>query len=98
MWKPPERQTRLPLWWLKGWHVGAACEYVLAGLLVVVPFGFDKPSSLGLDFDHQMIAVALLVFVTLGAIVTAAYEKSWVGLLVTAGLPLAFGSALFWWE
>lgn len=73
---------------------------VICGLVgVLVPFGFDKPSSWGLDFGHLLLLGALYLVALLAGLGLAARRRRW-GILagelaLTAGLTwLVFSGAL----
>ena len=67
---------------LKLWHVAVAIQYVAGAILMVLPIGFDHPSSLGLDFDDLIVFGLGFAFLTLIAVVCALSEKSIIGLLL----------------
>ena len=50
-----------------------------ACLLVIlfVPFGFDKPSSWGLDFGHLLIVAGAYILSLLCGVVNAGIQKRW---------------------
>jgi len=58
---------------------------VLAATLL--PFGFDHPSRLGLDFGHLLALAALYVAVLLAGLVLAARARRWKLLLGELALP-----------
>ena len=73
----------MPLNWLKGWHIAVTAEYLMVAVLLLVPFGFDHPSSWGLDFTHLIIAIVFLIIASAGALVTCLFERTIVGLSLT---------------
>jgi hypothetical protein len=74
--------------WLKLWHLMVLGQYGFAGLFLIVPFGFDHPSSWGLDFGHAIIALLVLAGLTLAAIGISIYERSLTGFLLAVALPV----------
>lgn len=45
--------------------------------LVIAPFGFDKPSSWGLDFGHLLLVGALYGITFLWGVVLSAIKRHW---------------------
>ena len=80
--------------WLKLWHIAVVAQYIAAGVIALVPFGFDHPSWLGLDFNDFLIAMSFLACISLIAIVTAISEMSITGTLIALAIPVA---AVKWW-
>jgi len=79
--------------WLKLWHIVVVAEYIAAGVIALVPFGFDHPSWLGRDFNDFLIAMFFLTCISLVAIVTAISEMSIAGTVIALAVPVAF----LWW-
>lgn len=75
------------LGWLKAWQITVLGQYGFAGLLLIVPFGFDHPSYWGLDFNHLVLALLVLAGLTLTAIAVAISERSVAGAALAAALP-----------
>ena len=69
---------------LRLWHVTVAVQYFAGAVLLLVPVGFDHPSSWGLDFDHLLLMGLLFAFFTLIAVLCAIAEKSVIGFLIAA--------------
>ena len=77
--------------------VGLQMAVVLAAVLV--PVGFDKPSSLGLDFGHLLLLGVLYVGAWLYGLGLSIVLRRWILLVGQLMLPaalavLAFGGAL----
>ena len=82
---------------LKGSRFLVACLVVQAVALLVawlVPFGFDKPSSWGLDFGHFLLVAALYGTALIAGIVAVAIRKSWKILLLQIAIPLVILSVV----
>jgi hypothetical protein len=81
--------TRARGWMLKGLFG----LQVIAGLVgVLVPFGFDHPSSWGLDFGHLLLLAALYLVALLAGMALAVKLRRY-GILVG---QLALLAALTW--
>ena len=79
---------------LRGWMLqGLFALQVICGLVgVLVPFGFDHPSSWGLDFGHLLLLGALYLVALLAGLALAVHLRRW-GLLLG---QLALLAALTW--
>lgn len=63
---------------------------ILLGCLIFLPFGFDKRSSLGLDFEHLMLMAFFCVLFWLIAFVTALVRQQ-ISLVIFLFLSLIIG-------
>jgi hypothetical protein len=66
-----------------------ALQVTCALVAVLVPFGFDKPSTLGLDFGHLLALAALYLVAFLSGLVLAARLRRWKVLVGELALPAA---------
>jgi|GEM_PF-2572901 len=73
---------------------GIAAHYIWAFIVVqivaiasavLLPFGFDKRSWLGLDFEHLILLAALYVLTCLAGCIIAAALRKWMLLLLQIG-------------
>jgi hypothetical protein len=55
--------------------VAIVCEALTMAALAFLPFGFDHPSELGLDFWHIMLVAAIHVVALLVGIIVAIKAK-----------------------
>ena len=78
---------------LKIWHIAVAVQYLIGGLILLLPIGFDHPSSLGLDFNHLILFGLVFAFFTLAAVFASIADKSIVGFLLAAA-PFYFVSRM----
>jgi hypothetical protein len=69
-----------------------ACQWAVAVFLFVAPFGFDKPSQWGLDFDDFVLCGILLIGLSILAVVLAIIARSG-GAIVASSAPVVFGLA-----
>lgn len=65
-----------------------ALQIVVAMAIVLLPFGFDRPSVLGLDFDDLLAFVALGVGFLLFGVVTALVTHKVSSILDQLGIAL----------
>ena len=75
----------------KGSRFLRACLVVQAVAILVawlVPFGFDKPSSWGLDFGHLLLVVALYGTAFIAGIVAAVMRNRLRIVLLQVAIPL----------
>jgi hypothetical protein len=70
-----------------------ALQWIVGILLFVLPFGFDHPSSLGLDWDDLMFGLKVFCGLTVLALSLAIWSREWIA-IVPAGLPVV-AAALF---
>ena len=77
------------------WQVPFGFQVVLVCVMRFVPFGFDHPSSLGLDFGHFLIVSALFCLSTIVTIGFAIRERSATGILASLAVCTLLGIALF---
>jgi hypothetical protein len=78
-----------------------ALEWLLAGqglfvlVALFVPFGFDHPSSLGLDFGHFLLVLALYLILLVGGLIAAVKRRNWLLLGLQIATPcVIFGLAV----
>jgi hypothetical protein len=71
------------------WTVGAQVALIVAFL--VLPTGFDHPSSLGLDFGHLLIGAVLYVAMLIAGLIAAGARRRW----PIFGLQIAAPAAAF---
>jgi hypothetical protein len=64
------------------------------GNLAFIPFGFDHPSSWGLDFDHLVKLVTVYCVALLAGIIAAAAQRQYLLILVQFTFPVAFIGSL----
>ncbi len=69
---------------LRVWHIAVAIQYLVIGIALLLPVGFDHPSRLGLSFDHGLVIGLACAFFTFMAVVLAVGEKSVVGVLLAS--------------
>jgi drug/metabolite transporter (DMT)-like permease len=65
-------------------------QWVWGILIAVVPFGFDHPSSLGLDFDDAIVAMLVFAVLCVAAVTYAVVNRN------PVGLPLAVIPIVGW--
>lgn len=71
--------------------------YVQAALLLfvaVAPFGFDRPSSWGLDIGHFLLLAAMFCGLALIGLIGAIAQKNWKWLLVQGAVVVAAPAAV----
>ncbi|NOT31627.1 MAG: hypothetical protein HOP15_14365 [Planctomycetes bacterium] len=66
--------------------------FQLAALAVAlfVPFGFDRPSALGLDFGHLLVLAALYGVAAILGVLAAVGQRRWLALVFQLALPVLF--------
>jgi len=79
---------------LKFWHIAVAVQCLVGGVILLLPIGFDQPSSLGLDFDHLILFCLVFAFFLLVAVVSAIADMSIVGFLLAVAAPFYFVSQI----
>ena len=58
--------------------IGAVSAQVVAiAIANLLPFGFDHPSSLGLDYDHLVKVYTVYLLACLVAVVSSVVERRW---------------------
>jgi hypothetical protein len=77
-------RRRFAMWLL------VAAVWGWAIFLSVAPFGFDKPSRWGLDFEDAIASWLLMGILLVAALVTAHMERSSTGLLLLLA-PILLG-------
>ena len=71
------------------WQIAAVAQYGIGTLGLLLPFGFDRPSSLGLDYSHFLVLFGLFCLVSLLGLVATVSQKAWGGLIVVlVGFPV----------
>ena len=68
-----------PSWLLR---IFMAIEVHLILILLFVPFGFDKPSSWGLDFGHFIVVAGAYVLSIGAGLVIAGIQRKWMWILL----------------
>jgi hypothetical protein len=66
-----------------------ALQVLCALVAALVPFGFDHPSSWGLDFGHLLLLAALYAVALLSGLMLAAKLRRWRVLAGELALPIA---------
>lgn len=71
-----------------GLLVALICQAAAIAVAFFVPFGFDKPSSLGLDFGHLLLLLGFYALSLLFGVVIACCDRkfAWAGAQVALGL------------
>ena len=59
-------------------------------MVVFVPFGFDRPSPLGLDFTHMLVLATLYGVAAILGSFTAMQQRRWLALAFQIAMPVAF--------
>jgi hypothetical protein len=65
-----------------------AIQWCLAIFLIIAPFGFDHPSSWGLDFDDLIRLLGILAALSLVAMILAVMNKDWSALAACLIAPI----------
>ena len=65
-------------------------QWLTAAAAILLPFGFDHPSSMGLDFGHYLLTMALLGSFTLASLLIAGIGRDAEGVLYGLMPPLAY--------
>jgi hypothetical protein len=58
-----------------------AIQLIAIGVVLVAPFGFDHPSSRGLQFGLLMLAFAIYSMAVFVGVIWSANERRWVALV-----------------
>jgi hypothetical protein len=66
-----------------------AAQALVLGALVFLPVGFDKPTSLGLDFGHALAGIALYYVLLLAGVAVAVRRAKWGHLALQLAAPCA---------
>ncbi|HEX5052042.1 MAG TPA: hypothetical protein VFZ65_09740 [Planctomycetota bacterium] len=69
-----------------------AMQVLAAAIGAFVPFGFDRPSELGLDFGHLLVLMVVYGTALLLGLLVAAVQRRW----AVALLQLALAAATCW--
>ena len=67
-----------------------AAQWIMAAAAIFLPFGFDHPSSMGLDFGHYLLTMALLGSLTVASLFIAGIGRDAEGVLYGFMPPLAY--------
>ena len=59
-----------------------ALQAVSVTAIIFLPFGFDHPSSLGLDFDHLVIALGVYAAAFLTGLILSVAQRRWIFLAI----------------
>lgn len=62
---------------MTGYWVVCGLQSLIILLLFFGDIGFDKPGKLGLDFDHFLILMFILICLFIAAVVIVAKRKCW---------------------
>jgi hypothetical protein len=73
----------------KGTMAAVIAQMLVAAFIVAAPFGFDKPSAWGLDFDDFQKAMLLYGMLLLGGIVLAVACRWWGVIVLQILFPCA---------
>ena len=72
---------------------------IVQGLLIaavcLLPVGFDKPSTWGLDFGHLLIGLSVYGAVLVAGLVLAALKRRWLGFWLQLGGAGFLAAAVF---
>lgn len=81
-----------------GWRIRLLLSVQVAALLVAafVPFGFDHPSSLGLDFGHFLLLGVVYLGAWLGGLVLAVRARQWGAFAAQIALLACFAAHFLW--
>jgi hypothetical protein len=77
-----------------GLRICLVAQLISILLLAFLPFGFDQPSRLGLDFEHFLLLLGLYACALLPGLVLAGVKKQWPWIWVQLFGPLIGGAAL----
>jgi hypothetical protein len=67
------RSSRAPRWL----EAFLAAQALLIVVVLCVPFGFDHPSALGLDFGHLLLVAALYALLLIAGLAAAIQRREW---------------------
>jgi len=72
----------------------SAAQWIVGILLFALPFGFDHPSSLGLDWDDLMFGLKVFCGLTVLALALSIWSREWI-VTLPAGLPVVAAGLFF---
>jgi len=78
----------------KSCHVWLIAQIMLSAALIFLPFGFDHPSKLGLDFGHLLLLAMCFTVAFIGCIALSIAQKRHVCLVASVFAAL-IGFVLF---
>lgn len=70
-------------------------QLAAVAVALFVPFGFDHPSALGLDFEHFLVLLSLYGLAALLGIIAAARRRRWSALALQLALPAVLALLVF---
>ncbi len=70
-------------------------QVVAAAVALLIPFGFDHPSSLGLDFDHFLWVLVAYSLALLIGVVASSVSKLWGALIMQLLIPIVIVALVY---
>jgi hypothetical protein len=100
--KKYEKKRLAPLLWVVNStkHAPAVLalmvQLLVLTVLMTVPFGFDHPSSWGLDYSHLLIGILFYCLAVASGVFASVVRKQWWLLGLQTGIALIAALAFLW--